>query len=76
MRRHRGKGRLRIAGADELRDGAMLAGVLDYTARQFARAVVMPNLDPPVTSTAQTSIDTLPAIGRSAPATKTAPFGL
>ena len=30
-----------------LRDGAMLAGVLPYTARQFARAIVMPNLSPP-----------------------------
>ena len=33
-----------------LRDGAMLAAVAPYTARQFARAIVMPNLDPPVTS--------------------------
>jgi len=32
-----------------LRDGAMLAAVLPFTARQFARAVVMPNLVPPVT---------------------------
>ena len=30
-----------------LRDGAMLAGVVPYTARQFARAIVMPNLSPP-----------------------------
>jgi dihydroorotase len=35
-----------------LRDGAMLAAVAPYTARQFARAIVMPNLDPPVTSIA------------------------
>lgn len=35
-----------------LRDGAMLEGVAQYTARQFARAVVMPNLSPPVTTTA------------------------
>ncbi|QSB44450.1 dihydroorotase [Tsuneonella flava] len=35
-----------------LRDGAMLAGVAQYTARQFARAIVMPNLSPPVTTTA------------------------
>ncbi|HJU16587.1 MAG TPA: dihydroorotase [Stellaceae bacterium] len=35
-----------------LRDGAMLAAVLPYTARQFARAIVMPNLVPPVTTTA------------------------
>jgi len=33
-----------------LRDGAMLDAVAKYTARQFARAIVMPNLDPPVTS--------------------------
>jgi dihydroorotase len=31
-----------------LRDGAMLAAVLPYTARQFDRAIVMPNLVPPV----------------------------
>ncbi len=35
-----------------LRDGAMLAAVLPFTARQFARAIVMPNLAPPVTSIA------------------------
>jgi dihydroorotase len=35
-----------------LRDGAMLAAVLPHTARQFARAIVMPNLAPPVTTTA------------------------
>lgn len=35
-----------------LRDGAMLAAVAPYTARQFARAIVMPNLSPPVTSAA------------------------
>ncbi len=35
-----------------LRDGPMLAHVLDFTARQFARAIVMPNLDPPVVTTA------------------------
>ncbi|HEV2569022.1 dihydroorotase [Sphingomonas sp.] len=33
-----------------LRDGAMLEAVAPYTARQFARAIVMPNLVPPVTS--------------------------
>jgi dihydroorotase len=33
-----------------LRDGAMLAAVAPYTARQFARAIVMPNRAPPVTS--------------------------
>jgi dihydroorotase len=35
-----------------LRDGAALASVLPDTARQFARAIVMPNLKPPVTTTA------------------------
>jgi dihydroorotase len=35
-----------------LRDGAMMAAVLPHTARQFARAVVMPNLVPPVTTIA------------------------
>jgi dihydroorotase len=35
-----------------LRDGAMLAAVVNDTARQFARAIVMPNLKPPVTSVA------------------------
>ena len=36
-----------------LRDGAALAAVLPHTARQFARAIVMPNLKPPVTTVAQ-----------------------
>jgi dihydroorotase len=35
-----------------LRDGEMLRAVAPYTARQFARAIVMPNLVPPVTSVA------------------------
>lgn len=35
-----------------LRDGAMLADILPYTARQFARAIIMPNLSPPNTTTA------------------------
>ena len=34
-----------------LRDGEVLKGVLPFTARQFARAIVMPNLSPPVTTT-------------------------
>jgi len=33
-----------------LRDGEMLIRVARYTARQFARAIVMPNLVPPITS--------------------------
>jgi dihydroorotase len=35
-----------------LRDGEMLRAVAGYTARAFARAIVMPNLDPPITSMA------------------------
>ena len=35
-----------------LRDGEALASVLPYSARQFARAIVMPNLRPPVTTVA------------------------
>jgi dihydroorotase len=47
---------LRITRPDDwhlhLRDGAALRDVLPHTARQFARAIVMPNLRPPVTTTA------------------------
>ncbi len=35
-----------------LRDGEMLEAVVGYTARQFARAIVMPNLTPPVVTVA------------------------
>lgn len=35
-----------------LRDGEMLERVAPFTARQFARAIIMPNLSPPVTSAA------------------------
>ena len=34
-----------------LRDGAMLAGVIGDTTRHFARAIIMPNLVPPVVTT-------------------------
>ncbi|MXO87919.1 dihydroorotase [Alteraurantiacibacter aestuarii] len=50
-----------------LRDGAMLAGVVGHTARQFARAIVMPNLSPPVVDVAsarayrQRIMDAVPA---------------
>ncbi|HSW06201.1 dihydroorotase [Aquabacterium sp.] len=50
-----------------LRDGAAMAAVLPHTARQFARAIVMPNLKPPITSTAaalayrERILDALPA---------------
>ncbi len=51
------KRELRITRPDDwhlhLRDGAAMAAVLPHTARQFARAIVMPNLKPPVTNTAQ-----------------------
>lgn len=36
-----------------LRDGAILSRVVPASARTFARAIVMPNLTPPVTTTAQ-----------------------
>ena len=36
-----------------LRDGDMLQSVAPFTARQFARAIVMPNLSPPVTDVAR-----------------------
>ncbi|WP_336986982.1 dihydroorotase [Altererythrobacter aquiaggeris] len=35
-----------------LRDGKIMKGVVGFTASQFARAIVMPNLSPPVTSAA------------------------
>jgi dihydroorotase len=35
-----------------LRDGDMLKAVAGYTAAQFARAIVMPNLSPPITTVA------------------------
>ena len=35
-----------------LRDGPILEAVVNYTARQFGRAIVMPNLAPPVTTSA------------------------
>jgi dihydroorotase len=48
--------RLTITRPDDwhlhLRDGAAMADVLPYTARVFARAIVMPNLKPPVTTVA------------------------
>jgi dihydroorotase len=49
--------RLTLARPDDahlhLRDGAALAAVAPHSARQFARAVVMPNLRPPITTAAQ-----------------------
>ena len=47
---------LTIARPDDwhvhLRDGPVMAGVVAHTARQFARAIVMPNLSPPITTVA------------------------
>ncbi len=47
---------LTIARPDDwhvhLRDGAVMAAVVAHTARQFARAIVMPNLSPPISSEA------------------------
>ena len=34
-----------------LRDGSALDSVINHTAAQFARAIIMPNLKPPVVST-------------------------
>ncbi|MDA0313478.1 MAG: dihydroorotase [Proteobacteria bacterium] len=49
--------RLTLTAPDDLhvhfRDGEMMRLVAPATARQFARAIVMPNLKPPVTTTAQ-----------------------
>ena len=36
-----------------LRDGEVLTSILPDTAKRFARAIIMPNLDPPVITTAQ-----------------------
>ena len=36
-----------------VRDGEALSAVVPFTARQFNRAIIMPNLTPPVTTTAQ-----------------------
>ena len=48
--------RLEIVRPDDwhlhLRDGEAMASVVGFTARQFARAIVMPNLKPPVTTVA------------------------
>lgn len=36
-----------------IRDGVSMAAIIGHTARQFARAIIMPNLKPPVTTTEQ-----------------------
>ena len=56
-----------------VRDGAQLASVVPFTARQFARAVIMPNLKPPVTTVEQARayreriLEALPAGSRFEP---------
>jgi len=56
-----------------LRDGAMLAGVIGDSSRHFARAIIMPNLVPPVVTVAnarayrQRILDVLPAGDRFEP---------
>jgi len=56
-----------------LRDGAALAAVVKFTAERFGRAIVMPNLKPAITSTAEASayrdriIAALPASARFEP---------
>jgi len=56
-----------------LRDGAMLKAVLPFTAQQFARAIVMPNLKPPVGTAADAEayrariLEALPAGARFTP---------
>jgi len=56
-----------------LRDGEMLRAVAGFTARQFARAIVMPNLGPPITDAAAAQayrariLDALPADSDFAP---------
>jgi dihydroorotase len=50
-----------------VRDGAALRAVIGFTAERFGRAIIMPNLKPPVTTTAlaleyrQRILDSLPA---------------
>jgi dihydroorotase len=56
-----------------LRDGAALKAVAKFTAREFGRAIVMPNLKPAITSTAQASeyrqriLSALPSASRFEP---------
>jgi dihydroorotase len=69
--------RLEITRPDDwhlhLRDGAALASVVGHSARRFARAIVMPNLKPPVTTVAEAEayrqriLDSLPGAQRFDP---------
>jgi dihydroorotase len=49
--------RIKLSRPDDwhahFRDGEAMASVVGATARQFARAIAMPNLKPPVTTTEQ-----------------------
>ena len=47
-----------------LRDGDALSAVLPHTAAQFARAIVMPNLKPPVTTTVDALAKLKPAFSK------------
>ncbi len=57
-----------------LRDGAEMRDVLAYTARQFARAIVMPNLSPPITTTAMAAAYARRIIGALPPGSDFAPL--
>ena len=46
-----------------LRDGEALKAVLPFTARQMGRAVIMPNLKPPVASVADAQALVIAALG-------------
>lgn len=56
-----------------VRDGAALKAVLPYTSRQFARAIIMPNLKPPVRTVAEAAayrqriLDAVPSSDRFEP---------
>ncbi len=50
-----------------LRDGALMGAVLHHTARHFARAVVMPNLKPPVVSRVSRLTPRFALIGTNSP---------
>ena len=55
------------------RDGAVLSSVVPYTARQFERAIVMPNLVPPIT-TAQMASDYRDRVLAAVPAGVDCPY--
>ena len=57
-----------------LRDGDALAAVVEASARQFARAIVMPNLKPPVTTVEQAQAYRARILGALPPGTAFAPL--